>query len=163
VEAHQIIDETMERGEAIELMKLTGKSDDLWNSYRRPPRCPENPFGTGNYSPVYYYLQFLRLRKAVNKAGAIRMHRLVTSEIEEDLTTSAGHEDLTLLSMNILDRTTEAVKQMNGARVTSSGYDELRELDATLGKLSSEVDIARASIRAEIRRREAGGKVFETV
>ncbi|HEY0004403.1 MAG TPA: hypothetical protein VGB17_06300, partial [Pyrinomonadaceae bacterium] len=60
----------------------------MWSSYGRPPRCPEHPTQSGNYSPVHYYLEYYFQREAVNPEGARLMHRLVTQEIESGTPTS---------------------------------------------------------------------------
>lgn len=154
MDAHQIIDATLARGEAEKIAKLVGKTADLINSYRRPPRTPENPFGTGNYSAVHYYLQFCELRKACNPEGLVRMHRLVTAEIEDGLVEVVPSESLKGYSQDILLRACEAVNRMNERELREASFGELTALDDSLGRLASALDISRASIRAELRRRE---------
>lgn len=154
MEAHRILDTTFERGEAEKIAKLIGKSADLINSYRRPPRTPENPFGTGNYSPIHYYLQFCEWRKVYNPEGLLRMHRLVTAEIEEGLIEVVPSESLKAYSQDILLRACEAVNRMNERELREASFGELTALDESLGRLASALDISRASIRAELRRRE---------
>jgi hypothetical protein len=82
MEPHEIMDATMATGEADKLKKLTGKSVELFNSYRRQPKCKEQPTATGNFSPLHHYMQFFHLRHAVNPTGAAQMHSLLTKEIE---------------------------------------------------------------------------------
>ncbi len=154
MEAYRILDVTFARGEAEKIGRLIGKSADLINSYRRPPRSPENPFGTGNYSPVHYYLQFCEWRKPYNPDGLLRMHRLVTAEIEEGIVELVAAESLKTYSQDILTRACEAVNRMNERELREASYAELTTLDECLGRLASALDISRASIRAELRRRE---------
>lgn len=154
MDAHRIIDVTMARGEAEKLARLTGKSADLFNSYRRPPRSPENPCGTGNYSPVTHYLQFCEWRKPYNAEGLLRMHRLVTAEVEEGLVEVVQSVNLSALAADILTRAADAVNRMNEKELRELSYSEVVGLDERLGKLHSALDISRALIRAELRRRE---------
>lgn len=144
----------MERGEAEKIARVAGKSADLINSYRRPPRAPENPFGTGNYSPVYYYLQFCEWRKAYNPEGLLRMHRLVTAEVEEGLIEVVQGVTLSSLAADILMRAASAVNRMNETEMREASFAELMGLDEQLGRLHSALDISRALVRAELRRRE---------
>lgn len=163
MEAHEIIDTTMVRGEAEELKRLTGKSVELFNSYRRSPRTPENPLATGNYSPVYHYLEYFHLRRAANPSGALKMHQLVSAEIEESLTNQAGDNKTTLNehSIDILEKTTRAIRKMNEEDIESADRHDLLVIDTLLGDLESEVQEARARVRAERRRREGSLKSME--
>lgn len=133
MEAHEIIDETMGRGEAERLhdADATNRSADLFNSYRRPPRCPENPFGTGNYSPLYYYMNYFGQRLGANPLGAIRMHYLLTRHVaaraaetdlrlvtDEDLKTlELTASDLAAETQNLYSRARDERRRREGSRL----------------------------------------------
>lgn len=155
MEAHEIVDRTMARGDAEKLARLTGRKADLYNSYRRAPRCPENPFGTGNYSPVHYYLGYVELFKAINPSGAVQLHHLVTAEVMDGISEQAGDASFRELSRDVLTRATEAVNQMNEKEINAAGLDELKALDEKLGRLQSAVEITRALVRTKLRQRQA--------
>ncbi|MCA1567265.1 MAG: hypothetical protein LC803_16755 [Acidobacteria bacterium] len=156
--AHEIVDQALERGDAERLHDLTGKSAELFNSYRRQPKTVDHRNGTGNISPVALYLRFVFWLLAVNRRSACRLVRLVNQEIEERLEADRCRDEgtpLRRLSKDLLKQTTEAVCAMDEREIEEATDEELRVLDGELGDVDEEVGRARARVRAERRRRSA--------
>jgi hypothetical protein len=155
VEPWEIIKETLGYGEAVKLAKATGKDHDLFSSYGRPPRCPEHPTQSGNYSPVFYYLQFFAQRHGVNSLGAIKMHSLVNKEVEdflgETVTTDVPLPDLVI---DIIEKATETLKKVNVGDIEDAKKNELMLIDGLLVELQAQVQDAHSRVRAERKRRE---------
>lgn len=150
---YEIIDEAWPRGVAKRIALITGKSEDLYNSYRRAPRSRENPFGTGNYNPVDPYLEFFHLVLGADREAAIRMHRLLCAEIEQTISEFVGGgENVQMLSLEIMERAVQCAKAMSGERVKEMRLSELQRAHAQLVSLDAAVEYARAVLRSELRR-----------
>lgn len=155
MEPHEIIKETLGYGEPVKLAKATGKDHDLFSSYGRPPRCPEHPTQSGNYSPVSYYLQFFHLRHGVNPRGAVKMHQLVNKEIDDALLESATTDvPLPDLVIDIIEKATETLKRVNVGDIEDAKKNELLLIDGLLVELQAQVQDAHSRVRAERKRRE---------
>jgi len=155
MEAHEIIDRTMGKNEAEKLARAARRTPELFNSYRRPPRTPDNPFGTGNYSPLFHYREYFTLRLGFNREGAVQMHALLNAEVGGLLDGEVeGGESLASLSNELLRRAAEAVTALNDDELRHASTERLKSLDQTLNKLASQIEITRSVIRAEVRVRE---------
>lgn len=152
---YEIIDEAMPRGTATKLARRTGKCEDLFNSYRRAPRTPENPFGTGNYTPIDEYWAWFHLLLGVDRGAAIRMHQMVSAEFEASIAETAtegesGHQ----LAADILQRAVDVVNGTRREGVREMSYRELRRTYTLLNALGGAVEYARGVVRAEMNRFE---------
>lgn len=152
--AYEIIDKTMGKGEADELEKLTGKSHDLFHSYRRPPRTSESPLATGNYSPLHHYMQFYRWRRAANPEGALKMQRLLCRELQAELVEETQDQDLLSLLIQILTKVTETINQVGASHIEDAQQKDLSLLDDLINDADERLQTARARIRAEQIRRK---------
>lgn len=159
MEAHEIIDATMGKGEAKKLHDLTGNSIELFNSYRRAPRCKENPTATGNYSPLYHYKQYFHLRRAANPEGAMRMHNLLSKDIQDEIAEElAGENPLKLLIQNI-NQAMQVVAQVKAPHVEDADGDDLILLDGLIDEMEESLSDLRDRIRGERSRRRGLRKV----
>jgi hypothetical protein len=152
MDAHTIIDQTMAKGEAEKLHDLTGKSPELYNSYRRAPRTDENPMGTGNFSPLHHYKNFYALRRAVNPEGALKMHELLNRDIQTELVCEGENPLKTIISgMNgILD----TINCLRTEHVEDSDHNDLVLFDGLMEEMREKLDEVQSSVRAERRRRQ---------
>jgi hypothetical protein len=154
MEAHEIIYTTKRTGEAADWARITGRSRSLFESYSYQPRNDDNPQASGNYSPVYHYLQFLAQRAKTYRDGAIRMHQLVNAEAEEIFNGSVDAAEVAPSGIEILRKGVEVVSMTSDTDIAAMTWTELCTLDETLGLLASGVESLRAFVRVAKRRLE---------
>lgn len=84
MKAWEIWEQATERGDAVKLSLLTGKSAEWFRSWGRQPRSDEHPFGTGNTSPVETFMQVVRWLRGVNPLSAQRLRQAVDRQLKDE-------------------------------------------------------------------------------
>lgn len=158
MEPYDIVDRTMDRGDAEKMSNLFGKSKEWWNSHRRQPKSEDYQNGTGNESPVTEYLDYLQKRLAANRRSATRMHDLVDSEARNRID-DAHHcanqsKPMRSIRRGLLKEATDAIRVLDECEVEDASNNDLLRWEEELAQLEREASDARAHIRAVRRERQ---------
>lgn len=156
-QAHEIWQTATTRGDGEKLATVSNHSAELFNSYGRTPKSDDYPNGTGNLSPVFYYLRLWSWLFSVNPKSAHRLHRMVDAEIKErcEDASEVTAYCLRTASMDLLTQATEAIRAMNSGEMGTRTDEELMMLEGEIADVEYEVGAAKSAVRAERRRREA--------
>lgn len=158
MDAWQLINETMEQGDAEKMSRLFGKSSEWWHSHGRQPKTDDYHFGTGNVSPVTHFLHYMDQRFAVNQQSAIRLHKAIANEIEARFNLNQPKEIscLRVIRRELRKEAFEAVDALDECEISEASTDDLRRWEKELIELEEKVIKASARIRVEKRARELG-------